>query len=446
MTEWISGLTDWLAANPEWLGLGIFLVAGIECLAVAGILVPGTVVLFALGVMAGSGSLGLWQTLLLAYFGGLLGDALSYGVGRRFHQNIRRLPVLRHHPEWIGAAELYFMRYGAVSLLVGRYIGPLRPMLPMVAGMLDMPFVRFMVISMIAAAGWSVAYLAPGWVAGAAMRLPLPEGFWSEAAVLAIGLAVPVAATIYASLHSKRWATPMAAGLSLALIFGLFFGWSHLAQLDQGLMTLTQEHRQLHLDQWMVLITRLGDYSTQFAVGALLLLLLFALRQWRAALFAGGVLIGTAVGNGLLKALFARARPDILLEPLTSYSFPSGHSSAAFALFLTLGVLAGRGQPPRWRLTWLLLASLPATSIALSRVYLGVHWPTDVLAGALLASSMCALSLTCVQWRTPMNALSGRNWWLLLPACLALLGGLSLWSLGEAVQLYRYAGSLSGDL
>src|SRR5690606_41175008 len=78
--------------------------------------------------------------------------------------------------------------------------------------------------------------------------------------------------------------------------------------------------------------------------------------------------------------------PDVLLEPLSSFSFPSGHSSAAFAFFLTLGVLAGREQPPRMRLTWLLLACLPATAIALSRVYLGVHWPSDVLAGAMLAA------------------------------------------------------------
>lgn len=154
MTQWLEHLTQWLTLNPQWLGLAILLVACIECLAVAGILVPGTVVLFALGMLAGGGSLTLWQTLLLAYVGGLLGDLLSYALGRRFHQNIRRLPVLRKHPEWIGGAELYFLRYGAVSLLIGRFIGPLRPMLPVVAGMLDMPFARFLAISLLSGAGW----------------------------------------------------------------------------------------------------------------------------------------------------------------------------------------------------------------------------------------------------------------------------------------------------
>src|SRR5690606_14396671 len=143
MTEWFASLSQWLEANPEWLGLSIFAIACLECLAVAGILIPGTVVLFALGVLAGSGTLSLGETLLLAMAGGLLGDAISYGLGRYFHQGIRRMPVLRDHPEWLAGAEGYFQRYGVVSLLVGRYIGPLRPMLPLVAGMLDMPVVRF---------------------------------------------------------------------------------------------------------------------------------------------------------------------------------------------------------------------------------------------------------------------------------------------------------------
>jgi hypothetical protein len=76
---------------------------------------------------------------------------LSYALGRRFHQNIRRLP-LRTHPEWMTGAENYFQRYGIVSLIVGRFIGPLRPMLPMVAGMCDMPLPRFILVSLLAGA------------------------------------------------------------------------------------------------------------------------------------------------------------------------------------------------------------------------------------------------------------------------------------------------------
>ncbi|NQD94026.1 bifunctional DedA family/phosphatase PAP2 family protein [Pseudomonas sp. CrR25] len=438
MSDWLDSLSAWLAVHPQWLGLALFLIACVECLAIAGIIVPGTVLLFAVAVLAGSGALSLGQTLALAYCGGLLGDALSYAIGRYFHQDIRRLPGLRHHPQWLAGAEGYFQRYGVASLLVGRFIGPLRPMLPMVAGMFNMPLGRFVAVSLVAAAGWAVAYLLPGWATGAALRLPLPPGFWPQAAVLAGGLALLLLLCVHSSLHEQPRASWVAAGASLLLLGGLLVGWPRLGQLDQGLLALIQEQRGASLERLVVLVTHLGDFATQLAAGALLCLLLLLARQWRAAAFAGTALLGSALANATLKALFARQRPDVLLEPLASFSFPSGHSSAAFAFFLVLGVLAGRGQPARLRLAWLLLAGLPALAIALSRVYLGVHWPSDIVAGALLAGGLCALSLSLAQWRTPLAALPARVWWLILPACLALLGAIATRELSAGILLYRH--------
>ncbi|AGA85114.1 bifunctional DedA family/phosphatase PAP2 family protein [Stutzerimonas stutzeri] len=438
MSQWLDTLTQWLAANPQWLGLALVIVACMECLAVVGLIVPGTVMVFAIAVLAGSGVLTLGQTLLLGFIGGLIGDLLSYALGRRYHQGIRSLRGLRDHPEWLLRAEHYFQRYGVASLLVGRFIGPLRPMLPMTAGMLDMPFGRFLLVSLCAAAGWSMAYLLPGWSAGAAMRLPLQDGFWSEAAVVVGALLILIGATAYGSLRQLRWVSAVSAGLSVVILLGLFFGWPHLKELDEGLLAVIQGERSATFDRVMVVITRTGDFHTQLWAAVLLCVLLLLARQWRAALFAVCTLLGTAVANGALKATFARVRPEVLMEPLSSYSFPSGHSSAAFAFFLTLGVLAGRGQPPRLRLAWLVLASLPATAIALSRVYLGVHWTTDVTAGALLAASICAASLSLAQWRSPLAAMAPKVWWLILPACLGLLGAFSIWALPTAMQMYRY--------
>ncbi|MNH09779.1 undecaprenyl pyrophosphate phosphatase [compost metagenome] len=235
-----------------------------------------------------------------------------------------------------------------------------------------------------------------------------------------------------------RGGTRVIAGLSLLTLAALFFGWPYLHEFDQGLMTLIQEHRSNVIDGSVVLITRMGDFRTQFFLGALLTGLLLLARQWRPAIFASATLIGTALANGSLKWLFARARPEVLTDPLTTYSMPSGHSSAAFAFFLTLAVLAGRGQPTRMRLTWILLGCLPALAIALSRVYLGAHWPTDILAGAMLACCICATSLTLIQHREPLTALPLKAWWLILPACVALLAFFSLHSLPHALLRYQY--------
>jgi len=436
MSQWLDTLTTWLGAHPECLGLAILLIACIECLTIVGLLIPGVVLLFAVAALAGGGALDLWQTLLLGYAGGLLGDGLSYTLGRRFHQDIRRLPLLRRHPEWLAQAEFYFQRYGVASLLLGRFIGPLRPMLPTVAGMLDMPLPRFIAVSLMAAAGWALAYLLPGWMTGAALRLPLPDGFWWQAALLGGALAALLGLIAQTSLRERPGAAALAAALSATLLLALFVGWRHFAVFDQALLDLLQGLRSLELDAWMAQLTRLGDVSVQLGAALLLGLLLLLARQWRALLFATLCLGGSALANQALKLLFARPRPDILLQPLDSFSLPSAHSSAAFAFCLVLGVLAGRGAAARIRLGWLLLASLPATAIAISRIYLGVHWPTDVLAGALLAGSLCALSLWLVQRHRPLPAPGPRLWWPL--AALLLFGALFAVQSAAGSALYRY--------
>ncbi|WP_019581348.1 bifunctional DedA family/phosphatase PAP2 family protein [Pseudomonas mandelii] len=438
MGPWLDSVTGWLTVNPQWLAMAVFVVACVECLAIAGLIVPGTVLLFAVAVLAGSGALSLGETLLLGFLGGVLGDIVSYFLGRHFHQNIRRLPGLRHHPEWIAGAEAYFQRYGIASLLVGRFIGPLRPMLPMVAGMFDMPFPRFAAVSLLAAAGWSVAYLIPGWATGAAIRLPLPEGFWPEAGIVAGSIAVMVGLSITSSMRRHRKATALITGMSFLILVGLFIGYPHLTALDQGVMTLVQEHRSQMLDEVAVTFTLIGEFRNMLVFSALLTGLLLLTRQWRQAIFAGGTLLFTALGNTFTKQFFARVRPEVLSDPLTSYSMPSGHASGSFALFLTLAVLAGRDQPPRMRLTWLLLGCLPALAIALSRVYLGAHWPTDVLAGAMLAACVCAASLWLSQRQTPLNAMPPKVWWLILPALIVLFGFFALRHLPHAMLRYAY--------
>jgi undecaprenyl-diphosphatase len=117
---------------------------------------------------------------------------------------------------------------------------------------------------------------------------------------------------------------------------------------------------------------------------------------------------------------------------------PSGHASGSFALFLALAVLAGRGQPPRLRLTWLLVGCIPALAIALSRVYLGAHWPTDVLAGAMLAACVCAAGLWLSQRHAPLGAMPQKVWWLVLPALVALFGFFVLRHLPHTLLRYAY--------
>jgi undecaprenyl-diphosphatase len=256
--------------------------------------------------------------------------------------------------------------------------------------------------------------------------------------MVAGSIVVLVGLSINSTLRRHRSATLLITALSFAILAGVFIGYRYLNQFDQGLMTLIQEHRSSAVDATAVLVTRLGDFRTLLFASSLLTILLLVARQWRQAIFAGSTLLCTALANTGTKWFFARVRPEILTDPLTSYSMPSGHSSGSFALFLTLAVLAGRGQPPRMRLIWLLLGCLPALSIAMSRVYLGAHWPTDVLAGAMLAACISAASLNLNQRQSSLGAMSAKVWWLVLPALVALFGFFALWHLPNAMERYAY--------
>lgn len=104
----------------------------------------------------------------------------------------------------------------------------------------------------------------------------------------------------------------------------------------------------------------------------------------RAALFAVAATVGGALASSLLKVLFDRPRPDIVphATEVATASFPSGHAMASAVVYLTLGALLARLVPaPRLKLYIMAVATALAAAIGLTRVYLGVHWPSDVLAG-----------------------------------------------------------------
>jgi undecaprenyl-diphosphatase len=112
------------------------------------------------------------------------------------------------------------------------------------------------------------------------------------------------------------------------------------------------------------------------------------------------VLGGSLLSSGL-KIGFERARPDLVPHGATVYtkSFPSGHSFLSAVVYLTLGALLARVQPKRRLKIYLLgLAALLTVAVGLSRVYLGVHWPTDVLAGWTVGATWALLCWLVALW------------------------------------------------
>ncbi|GAC1667856.1 MAG: phosphatase PAP2 family protein [Steroidobacteraceae bacterium] len=134
------------------------------------------------------------------------------------------------------------------------------------------------------------------------------------------------------------------------------------------------------LDRFFILVTRLGYLWGVVPLDAIVLIFLAARRRFRDGLFFGIAVTGSAVLNIVAKNHYARLRPDlwVSLTPETTFSFPSGHAMGSATLGVAVILLC---WPSRWR--WFVVAASLGSVllVGISRIYLGVHYPSDILAG-----------------------------------------------------------------
>jgi undecaprenyl-diphosphatase len=137
-------------------------------------------------------------------------------------------------------------------------------------------------------------------------------------------------------------------------------------------------------------LTALGGVTVLTLLTLVVLGFLVLKRQGAAAVLLSVAIVGGQGLSHLMKAGFSRPRPDLVphgVEVATA-SFPSGHSMMAAVTYLTLAVMLARtANQPRVRAFYILVATLLTMLVGISRVYLGVHWPSDVLAGWMLGAA-----------------------------------------------------------
>jgi undecaprenyl-diphosphatase len=134
------------------------------------------------------------------------------------------------------------------------------------------------------------------------------------------------------------------------------------------------------LDRFFIHVSAAGYHYGVVPIDIALVLLLLVIRRWREALFTGCAFAGSALLNLATKHAFQRDRPSLWesVAPESTFSFPSGHAMGSMTLAMTLCLLA---WPTRWRWPVTVTALVFVLLVGLSRIYLGVHYPSDIIGG-----------------------------------------------------------------
>lgn len=403
--------------------------------AVVGTLVPARAILFAAGAFVGAGTLDGWFTLGMAVLGAAVGDALSYELGRRYHDEVRGWWSSGGHEAALVRGERFVERHGSKSILLARFAAPVRTVVPLVAGVARMPRGKFHAINLASGLAWSSVHLFPGMLFGVTARLAqalstrlavllliVAALIWFTVTLTRLGLerGVPlVESGIRHALHRlrRRHAAvakrlfvildPAAPDFRLRAVLALLLVGSvwllivivhdvavpaSLVHADRAIHTFLQGLRTAPTDRLMVRLTELGGARVRLSVAAIVGTGLIAGRRWRTtACWISAV--GTAEGVVmLLKLTVGRARPLGLYEGVDAFSFPSGHATGSMVIYGLLAFLLARRQAPVARRRIAVIAAVAIVLIGFSRLYLGAHWLTDVVGGWSLGLACVALA------------------------------------------------------
>jgi len=155
-------LRDVIRAHQAWAPLIVGTLAFAESLAFLSFLVPSTVLLLGFGALIGASGLEFWPIWLGAAMGAILGDWVSYAIGFRFKHAALQIWPLSQHSGLAVRGERFFSRWGAWGVFLGRFIGPLRAVVPLTAGIFAMPMLLFQIANIASALVWAFLMLAPG--------------------------------------------------------------------------------------------------------------------------------------------------------------------------------------------------------------------------------------------------------------------------------------------
>ncbi len=418
-----------VTAAAQWISqYGYAALAALVFLESAGLPVPGETALLSAAFAAAHGTLSLPVVVLCAAIAGILGDNLGYSLGRRFGRG-----WLERNGRWIFLSpaglermDAFFVRFGPAAVTIARFVTGVRVIAAIAAGAARMPWRRFLLFNAIGAVMWAGTVGGVGYAIGRGYgQFSARVGHAGFVLLVAVGGAALAVWAFRRALRARRSSAELASPARSTLGAA---GWTK-ATLERvgrhALATLTvsagatllfakiaedvTQRESVQFDAFIReralalhnrILDRLFEDVTWIGSGVVLIavcvLAAAALLRYRGRRVTPAVLAAPVVASGAIigmKHFFHRLRPPGALQHMEpGFSFPSGHTLAATAVLLTTAyVLVREKMAPRWTIA---AAATLAFGVGLSRIYLDVHWATDVLGGwsvGFALAAACAL-------------------------------------------------------
>ncbi len=431
-TDYVQPLTVWLYANPNWALLITFLISFAESLAIIGSIIPGSVTMTAIGILAGSGVMDIGWTLVAAATGAIAGDSASYALGFAFSDRLTDIWPFSRYPRLFDYGKHYFEKHGGKSVIIGRFFGPLRSITPIIAGILHMNRWYFLLANIISGIGWAIVYVLPGVLIGAASHELSAE----TATRLFVFILLSLAA-IWLISQGVRWLFYHASHWMHTQVRKILVWSKHYPRVTHYLRTLTPKYERNHYPTtglillfivcllMTVIITLLVTQATwiteinipcqlflqsirthyfdvffifmAFIIGLLPLLIfwlaiaLCALyyRDWRMLIYWTSIAVTCLLITCLLCSFVDAPKPAGLLYNQIKPTFPAINLTLATALF---GFLTGLVNTYYRTITMFVLSIVLATLLFLSGfalIYLGDNWASSVIAAYFIGLTIC---------------------------------------------------------
>lgn len=432
----------------------VFLITLLESLVIAGVVVPGATLVVLAGFLSSQGYLDIGDLIWFAAMGAIFGDGISYYLGtkgiRFFHNENRWLKA-----DHLDRGRRFFHKHGSKSIFFARFITPFRAAVPFVAGLSGMEWGRFLFWNIISAFLWSASHLLAGYLFGDAL---MAIEAWSTRVGYAVGLIVVFLIVLYAVRfmiirHGRRVigfmrsilasvGTAVAGNpdvkrligrypLALAFIrkrisresfFGLpltlvVIGFMYVLFLFGGVIedvltaqtivsadvrvaNLLAYFRSPELIGIFLWITLLGKWQIVFGTATIASAMLWIGKKKDYIPYLWLALAADEMFNYFGKLAVQRSRPGNPVYIEGSFSFPSGHAMIAMILYGFFAYICMR-ELKKWghRVNVFFACMVVVIAIGFSRIYLGVHYMSDVWGGYLLGFLILATVVTVREWR-----------------------------------------------